>query len=30
MMYDGVLRGILSNSDDIDSEKIMHIVTGGE
>jgi ribose transport system ATP-binding protein len=30
LMYDGVLKEQMRNSCDVDSEKILHIVTGGE
>lgn len=30
LLYDGELKGEINNCDDIDSEKIIHIVTGGE
>jgi ribose transport system ATP-binding protein len=30
LMYDGVIKEQLRNSCDVDSEKILHIVTGGE
>jgi ribose transport system ATP-binding protein len=30
LLWDGSLRASMRNSDDIDSEEIMHIVTGGE
>ncbi len=30
LMYDGVLKDVLKNNCDIDSENILHIVTGGE
>jgi ribose transport system ATP-binding protein len=29
LMYDGVLKDVLKNNCDIDSENILHIVTGG-
>lgn len=30
LLFDGSLRASMANGDDIDSEKILHIVTGGE
>jgi ribose transport system ATP-binding protein len=30
LLYDGLLKATLRNGCDIDSEKIIHIVTGGE
>jgi ribose transport system ATP-binding protein len=30
LLWDGSLRASMRNSDDVDSEEIMHIVTGGE
>jgi hypothetical protein len=29
-MYEGEIREILENGKDIDSEEIMHIITGGQ
>ena len=30
LLFDGSLKASMRNGDDIDSEKIIHIVTGGE
>jgi ABC-type sugar transport system ATPase subunit len=30
LLFDGELRASLNNSKDIDSEEILHIVTGGD
>jgi ABC-type sugar transport system ATPase subunit len=30
LMYEGEIRKILKNHEDIDSEEIMHIITGGQ
>jgi ribose transport system ATP-binding protein len=30
LMYDGSLKDVLKNNCDIDSENILHIVTGGQ
>ena len=29
-MYEGEIRKVLRNNEDIDSEEIMHITTGGQ
>ncbi|NIM48972.1 MAG: hypothetical protein GTO22_06900, partial [Gemmatimonadales bacterium] len=30
LLWDGSLKATMRNGDDVDSEEIMHIVTGGE